>query len=230
VGTGERSSRPRGRPPRITRAQIVLAARSLDPADLRMSDVARVLEVQPAALYHHVRDREELLQLVAAQVLEETPFDDYAPGPDATWQDWVLQFATALRSAFIENPVLLRYVRLTTIPTQARLDRVEEFVSVLADTGFSITDIQHTIVHIYTLVLGETWQQVIREDEGDPQSIEFTSAVQTRPAGDVPHLREMTDSQPDADAHFAFAISCLVAGLAVRLQAQPQHRSGTHPS
>src|SRR4051812_22789543 len=68
----------RGRPPRISRAQIVQAARNAGEQP-SMADVARALDVAPGALYHHVRDRDELLELVAAQVLEETAFDDWTP-------------------------------------------------------------------------------------------------------------------------------------------------------
>src|SRR4051794_11773452 len=112
---------PRGRPARITREQIVEVARAAGD-DLRMSDVARALEVAPAALYHHVRDRDELLQLVAAQVLEETPFDDWAPRANAKWQTWLRRYAEAFRSAMLANAGMLRYVRLTTAATAARLE------------------------------------------------------------------------------------------------------------
>ena len=101
------SPRRRGRPQQISREQIVDAAVRLgaegEPGDLRMSEVARALDVGPAALYNHVRDREELLALVAARIMEETEYDDFEPGPDATWQDWVVAFATAVRAAVLAS-------------------------------------------------------------------------------------------------------------------------------
>src|SRR3954465_10317210 len=127
--------RRRGRPARITREQIVRAARDAGE-DLRMVDVARALDVAPTALYHHVRDRDELLELVAAQVLEETAFDDWVPSGDAPWPEWVRAYALAFRAAMLENAALLRYVRLSTATTAGRLEQLDAFVGALRAAGF----------------------------------------------------------------------------------------------
>ena len=95
------------------------------------------------ALYHHVRDRDELLELVAAQVLEETAFDDWIPRDGAPWPDWVRAYALAFRAAMLENAGLLRYVRLTTPPTAGRLEQIDAFVGALLAAGFSTADVMH---------------------------------------------------------------------------------------
>jgi AcrR family transcriptional regulator len=211
-------TRRRGRPPRITREQIVRAARAAGE-DVRMSDVARALDVAPTALYHHVRDRDELLELVAAQVLEETPFDDWVPAADAPWSDWVRAYAVAFRAAMLENSGVLRYVRLTTATTAGRLDQIDAFVGVLRSDGFTPVDVMHAVQHVNLLVRGEAWERALIRSAGDePQLVEFDRAVGDR-ATDLPNLVALADPQarPDADSHFAFALECLIAGLAARL-------------
>ena len=213
--------RGRGRPPRITREQIVRAARTAgaDGATLRMTDVARALDVAPAALYHHVRDRSELLELVAAQVLEETAFDDWIPAGPATWDRWVRAYATAFRAALLANPGALRYGRLTTAATAGRLEQIDRLVGVLGEAGFSLRDAAHAVGHVNVLVCGEAWERALAAHEGDePQLAEFDRAVAARPET-LANLVPLADpaARPDPDAQFAFALDCLVAGLRARL-------------
>lgn len=216
---GETTAKRRpGRPRQISREQIVDAAVGLgteqDPGDLRMVDVARVLDVGTAALYNHVRDRDELLALVAARILDETEYDDFEPPPEATWQEWILAFAAATRAAVLANPQLLQYVRLTSAPTGIRLDRIERLATVMDQAGFSTTDVQHCVQHVYTLALGEAWQQALANDGEDPQYVEFGRGVRER--SDLPHLADMVAARPGAEAQFTFALDCLLAGLDLR--------------
>jgi AcrR family transcriptional regulator len=214
-----------GRPPRITRAQIVEAARAAG-AEPRMADVARALDVAPGALYHHVRDRDELLELVAAQVLEETAFDDWVPAADAPWQVFVRAYATAFRAALLANPGALRYVRLTTAATAGRLEQMDRFVGALGAAGFALADSAYALQFVNLLVVGEAWERARADPAGgEPQIAEFERAVAVRPDA-LPHLAPLADAaaRPDADAQFAFALDCLIAGLGARLPETPTDR------
>lgn len=207
----------RGRPPRISRDQIVRAARAVGEQP-RMTDVARALDVAPAALYHHVRDREELLELVAAQVLEETEFDDWLPSAEAGWAELVRSYAQAFRAAILANPGPLRYVRLTTSATAQRLEHVDRFVGAMQAAGFSLRDIAHAVQLVNLLVCGEAWERALAGPDGDePQLVEFERAVADR-ADELANLRPLADpeARPDPDSQFAFALDCLIAGLGAR--------------
>ena len=211
-------TRRRGRPPRITREQIVQAAREAGEQP-SMADVARALDVAPGALYHHVRDRDELLELVAAQVLEETAFDNWTPGPDASWQEYVRAYALAFRQALLANPGAVRYVRLTTAATAGRLEQMDRFVGVLRDAGFALHDAAHALQFVNLLVCGEAWERALAEREGDrPQLVEFDRAVADR-ADELGNLVPLADpaARPDPDSQFAFALDGLIAGLTQRL-------------
>ncbi|MGW1742139.1 TetR/AcrR family transcriptional regulator [Nocardia sp. NPDC001965] len=68
-------SAPRtGRPPKISRSEIVAAADTVVAADgpgaLTMRRVATELGCTPMALYHHVRDKDELLRLLLEDYAE----------------------------------------------------------------------------------------------------------------------------------------------------------------
>lgn len=212
--------RRRGRPRQISRDQIVDAAVELGAEDLRMSDVAKALDVGPAALYNHVKDRDELLALVAARIMEETEYDDFEPAAGASWQEWIVAFARATRAAIVAHPQLLQYVRLTSAPTSLRLDRIEHLAAVMDDAGFSTGDVQHCVQHVYTLALGEAWQQSLASGGEDPQFTEFGRGVTER-SEDLPHLADMLAARPAADDQFDFALDVLIGGLEGRLNRDP---------
>src|SRR4051794_1681150 len=76
----------------LDRAQIVRAALALlDEVGLdglTMRHLAERLGVQAASLYRHVRDKEELLILLADEISGEIPAEDFASEEDGERQDW----------------------------------------------------------------------------------------------------------------------------------------------
>lgn len=205
--------RGRGRPAAITREQIVDAARRIGLADLRMAAVAQTLNVRPGALYHHVRDRDELLHLVAWQVLEETAHDDWIPRDSDDWRVWLRGYAHALRTAMTEHAAVLRYIRLTTTATAGRLEQMERLVEVLLRAGFGLETARHAIQYVHLLVLAELHENVAQQDA--PQTAEFQRALAARPPDELPLLRRMAAARPapDPDEQFEFALACLLAGM-----------------
>ena len=82
----------------LTRDRLVEAALELIQEDgldgLSMRALAERLEVKAASLYWHVRDREELLELLAGSILDSVP----RPRPAAGWRPNVIAMAAALES------------------------------------------------------------------------------------------------------------------------------------
>lgn len=58
-------------------------------AGLSMRKLGRELSVDPMAVYHHVPNKRTLLALVTARVIGTMDL----PDPDATWDEWVRQWA-----------------------------------------------------------------------------------------------------------------------------------------
>ncbi len=161
----------------------------------------------------------ELLGLVAAQVLEETVYDQWAPDASAPWEVWLRAYASALRSALLSHVGLLRYVRLSTAATAVRLEQIDRLVAVLRAAGFSLADVSHAVQHVNLLVCGEAWERAVAGSGADPQLAEFDASVGAR-ASELPNLAPLADpaARPGSDEHFEFALGCLVAGMAARLR------------
>lgn len=85
-------------PPGLSRARLVAAALSLVHDEgleaLTMRGLADRLNVKAASLYWHVRDRRELLELLAESILEQVP-----AARGGSWRSLVLNAAAKLRAA-----------------------------------------------------------------------------------------------------------------------------------
>ncbi|MFI5535659.1 TetR/AcrR family transcriptional regulator [Nocardia sp. NPDC051900] len=81
------SSQPQrtGRPARISRAEILAAANSVIEAEgvakLTMRRLATELGCTPMALYHHVRDKEDLLRLLLNEYADQVAWPDLPEEP-----------------------------------------------------------------------------------------------------------------------------------------------------
>ena len=100
-------SRRRGRPAQISREQIVKAAiemlRNKPHQGLTMQGLARAMDVAPMSLYTHIRNRDDLLQAIAAEVLTGVALPDES---SADWDQAVRGWARAVRQQFLAHPFL----------------------------------------------------------------------------------------------------------------------------
>jgi AcrR family transcriptional regulator len=96
--------RRRGRPSKITREQVLAAARTLAAQDLTMPAVANILGVKTPALYHHFNSREALVGEIGQQLFDGMTI----PAPDPTnWRPWLHGINIQLYQFIVDNPLLI---------------------------------------------------------------------------------------------------------------------------
>jgi len=99
--------------PALTREQVVRAALALLDElgldGLSMRALADRLGVRAASLYWHLRDKEQLLDLLAESILAEVPEPDVAGGPGG-WRASLEAFAWAYRRALLAHRDAARVV------------------------------------------------------------------------------------------------------------------------
>ncbi len=102
----ENAPRKRGRPAQLSREQIVEAALDLlrikPRQSLTMQALARQLGAAPMSLYTHVRNRQDLMQAIADNVLRQVQFTV----DEQDWQATVYNWAHAVRRQFLAYPFL----------------------------------------------------------------------------------------------------------------------------
>ncbi|MFJ4183755.1 TetR/AcrR family transcriptional regulator [Kitasatospora sp. NPDC089509] len=127
-----------GRPPRISREEVVGTARRIVAEEgvgkLTMRRLAGEIGSTPMALYHHVRNKEELLVLL---------LDDYAARAlrpvelPADPRERVLAAATAIHDALAACPWIVEVLAADDLFSTHALWYVERIVDGLVDCGLS---------------------------------------------------------------------------------------------
>ena len=153
---GAEGTRRRGAPPagqRLDRAAVVAAARELIARDgdqrFTLRGLAAALDVRPAALYNHVRDRDDLLDAVV---------DDFVgayalPAGDDPWPDWVRAVARDLRAHLGAHPHLAALALSRRAPGPARPALLRHFMRRLAHAGLDPAlahGAWHAVLHVVT--------------------------------------------------------------------------------
>ncbi|MFJ9086826.1 TetR/AcrR family transcriptional regulator [Streptomyces sp. NPDC102384] len=169
--------RTRGRPPRISREEIIGTARRIVTEEgvhkLTMRRLAAEIGSTPMALYHHVRDKEELLVLL---------LDDYAaralsrPELPAGPRERVVVAAAAIHEALAACPWIVEVLTADDLMSTSALWFVEQIVDGLVECGLSLDQAVHGYRAIWYYTAGEI---VVR-----------TTAARRRADGDRTTYRE----------------------------------------
>jgi AcrR family transcriptional regulator len=131
----EGTRRRPGRPAQISREQIVDAALSSGNLDtLTMRELAVRLEVRHGALYRWVRNREELLDLISAVMVERVLAADAPGGGD--WRPRLARVAWAMHDQFLAVPGYATHLSRPHRHGSHSFERVRtEVTSAFASTG-----------------------------------------------------------------------------------------------
>ncbi|SNS77141.1 transcriptional regulator, TetR family [Actinomadura meyerae] len=151
-----RQSARRGRPPKISRAEILAAARRIVDEEgagkLTMRRLAGEVGSTPMALYHHVRDKEELLLLL---------LDDYAaralrrPAVPADPRERVAVMAAAIREALAACPWIVEVLTADDLLSTSALWFVDQILAGLGELGLSPEQAVHGYRAIWYYTAGE---------------------------------------------------------------------------
>jgi AcrR family transcriptional regulator len=220
-----RDTRRPGRRAPLDREQVVRAAVALLDEEgldgISMRALASRLGVKAASLYRHVRDKEELLTLMADELSAEIPYEVGARG----WREAMKELARRYRRALQQHRDAARLMAATPPSGPRRLKHVEVVLQVLLDAGLGERDAARAAYHANNFItefaadearmaatartLGMTRKKMMAMGERMFRSLppsEFPAL--TRLAG---HLME-----DDPDGLFEFGLDLLLDGLEPR--------------
>jgi AcrR family transcriptional regulator len=178
--------RRRGRPPRIGVPQIVAVTREIPAHEVTVQAVADALGVDRKAVHYHVRGREELLELVAAELVGENVRRIDISGDD-DWRDVLRGFAIGMRDAIVDTASYAHYLDMATL-FLAAIDVVELTLGVLLQAGFSELEAGHALNFVGEFVSESAALEVAARQRGEnPHLAEVQTQIQhvavtTRPA------------------------------------------------
>lgn len=220
-----RASTPR---PPLSRERVIEAAVAV--ADERgvtavsMRKVAERLGVEAMSLYHHVANKDAILDGIVDAVFDEIEL----PEPDLDWRTAMRLRATSARDALSRHSWALGLIESRRNAGPATLRHHDAVIGSLRAAGFSITDAVHAVSVIDSYVYGFTLQELqlpfdTREEFEDAAS----ELVRHMPVDAYPHLREVAvehavrSGSTYAD-EFAFGLELILGGLErLLVRAQP---------
>ena len=204
----------------ITRDAIVDAAIAIADEDglecISMRAVARRLGIQAMSLYHHVRDKTEMLDAVHERIFLET---DLA----VRSQEWAEVFrdaGRAYRAMALRHPSLFVLIATRPLATPSELAHVAPMLKVLDDAGLSAHQ-QLFFVQAFFCALNGFLLAEVSSIPGHPEVENSRLATPTDAAPSMLRLAAQIDasgqSQEYLSEHFEKFMDVLLAGLDERV-------------
>jgi len=210
----------------VTRERIVAAALELlDEAGLdglALRRLAERLGIRAPTLYWHVRDKRELLDLVAGAILEEALAGWREPQPGQPWWEWLAARARVMRTALLAHRDSALVVSGNR-PTESSLPGIERQLRALADAGFAPRDGLLALLTLNAYVIGDVLDQQAEEGQPRPATEPVTesaaggdSTAAAGPDGPYPLLRAAARELSSPDLRFEHGLGVLIDGLRAR--------------
>lgn len=208
----------RGRPPSFSREALIATARRLGPDGIGLQQVAAALGVSRTSLYWHVRDQDELGELVLAQIVDEVNMDDWAPGDGAAWDAWLDAYARVLRRTLLVGDGWLRYGTGRLFYSRQGLEMADHLLAVLLDAGFELEEASRAFVFVSEVVYANVHASAQAAFPREAGRDEFLRELRSLDRDHVPVLREVAKAigRTSPEMQFEHDLAAALAGIAAR--------------
>jgi AcrR family transcriptional regulator len=182
---------------------------------LTMRSLADELGVKPMSLYHHVANKDAVLDGIVDAVFAEIELPD--PGGD--WRTAMRDRAVSAREVLGRHPWAIPLLESRRAPGDAILRHHDAVLGALRRGGFSVPMAAHAFSlldsYVHGFALGEAGLPFDDTEQAHEVAAEM---VQQVPADDLPHLFELTTEhvmQPGYDygEEFAYGLELILDGL-----------------
>jgi AcrR family transcriptional regulator len=132
----------------IAEARALADAEGLDAVSMRV--LADRLGCTPRALYRHVSDKEEVLELLADRALADLPI----PAADEAWQTAFLEFFSAMYELLVPSPAVTTIVAQQAVAGPQFRTHADHLVRRLLAAGFAPDTAVEAVVALAQFTLG----------------------------------------------------------------------------
>lgn len=197
----------------LDRDRIVAAALDLARSDgldgLTIRRLAEAVGASRMALYRHVRDKQELLDLVADEIAWQAV-------PEVGTDDWraaLRAVAAGLRAGYSQNPAFIELVVVRSVHGRGGVAMAELITRTVAATGLPKDRVAHWCMVFSDVVLG----RIQREVAGDPTRGERNARLlqAALDSGQAPVIARHADEllEVRADDVFATEVEMVIAAI-----------------
>ncbi|MGD9739962.1 MAG: TetR/AcrR family transcriptional regulator C-terminal domain-containing protein [Bauldia sp.] len=180
-----------GRRAALTRERVIATAVRLADkegvASLTMRKLAEKLGVEAMSLYHHVPDKEAILDGMV-----EFIFGEIALPEGFDWRSAIRSRANALRASLVRHPWAVALLDSRRNPGEATLRHQDWVLGTLRRSGFSVVLAAHAAALIDSYVYGFAIQEVaLPFDTPEELKTLVETMLETLPADRYPNITEM---------------------------------------
>lgn len=182
---------------------------------LTMRGLARELGVEAMSLYHHVANKDDILDGAVDLVFSEIEL----PRNELDWKTAMRRRAASLRAALLRHRWAIGLMDSRTSPGPATLRHHDAVLGRCRAAGFSLELSAHAFFLIDSYVYGFVLQEIsLPAGDGDELAELAGSIMTSRAMEEFPHLRELTIDHVlrvgySYDREFDFGLDLILDGL-----------------
>ncbi|WP_055534095.1 TetR/AcrR family transcriptional regulator [Streptomyces alboniger] len=215
--SGEPKKRRVGRPRRLEPETIVATARRIlqeeGVAALSMRRVAKEVGTTPMALYHHVRDKDELLMLTLAGTAATVPRPELPADP----RERLLAVTLHMHGTLARMPWVVEVLSLGDLTDRGALWMVEEMIGAAVDCGLTPAEAVRAYRTLWHCVYGDlVFRRAMERRAEDPdRKRHFPGMLTDADAAELPHLAALADQWTELteDYDVARQLGAVIDGL-----------------
>ena len=199
---------------RVLRAAVALADRGGVGA-LSMRKLAQELGVEAMSLYHHVANKDDILDGIVDVVFGEIEL----PTGETGWKAAMRRRAVSAREALRRHPWATGLMESRRTPGPANIRHHDAVLGVLRNAGFPVELAAHAYSLLDSYIYGFALQEASLPFHTPEETAEVAQEIMSEfPADEYPHLAEIATEhvlQPGYDygAEFEFGLDLILDGL-----------------
>lgn len=182
--------------------------------ELSMRRLAGALGIEAMSLYHHVPNKDAILDGMVDLVFEEIELP-----PRDDWKPALRRRMTSMREVLVRHRWALRILESRRTPGAATLAHHDAVLGCLRGAGFSVALAAHAYAVLDSYVFGFVHTELALPFQGpDETQAVATAIVEGIPAGMYPHLVELATTRVLAPGYayaneFPFGLELILDGL-----------------
>ena len=206
-----------GRPARIDKDAIAEAVLEIGLEQSSMRAVAEHLGVSVPGLYHHVRNRKELLLLAAQRSMAQMQLPNHE---GKHWSEWLREWGRYSRNAFIEEPEVLGQFLSGAVSWERVVEVMDSVIGVLTQQEFTPTSALAAFDAVGSCAVGSAVAAIRHRsavESGHPPKAEWHRVLGQRPLDELTGARSVVDDlRENLEAEFEDELTTLLVGIAAR--------------
>jgi TetR/AcrR family tetracycline transcriptional repressor len=194
--------------------------------ELSMRKIADELQVKTASLYYHIKDKEQLLQLLADKISEDMNWPDTFAS--LSWKEQMERWGGQFRDMLHKYRDAVEIFQSTLATGYGRLTQIEKLYRIFVSAGFRDDQIPWMASMLKNYVLGFVAEEIRLAHlagQGDAaieklgeQYVEFYRRLPEKQFPNIIRLAPYTTST-DWQNEFQFGLGVLIDGFSLKLPA-----------